>query len=233
MGWRKSGNAAVIIGILQDRNRKLQPPSYVVGMLHSIIKVLCYNTVIFRFTSFRLYEMHKLMPVFLIYEPIFANTSSFLSQIERCSRRLFSGSNGKLIFVLRVFVLRAVLEERIKLVNPGITVLLNGDWIPTLPLRVASIPRPLRGQMEPAGGMRLFPRAGVRFQDCTVLSLDDWRAGRGWLFVSIVSLSSLRDAVWPRIGLVLGVPAPTPTLWPYVRTATCRLSHLLEVEVEY
>jgi hypothetical protein len=39
------------------------------------------------------------------------------------NRLLFPlGSNGKLIFVLRVFDLRAVLEERIKLVNRGITV---------------------------------------------------------------------------------------------------------------
>jgi hypothetical protein len=49
---------------------------------------------------------------FSIYEPILAHTSSFLSHTDRCSRRLFSGSNGKLIFVLRVFALRAVLEER-------------------------------------------------------------------------------------------------------------------------
>jgi hypothetical protein len=57
-----------------------------------------------------------------IYEPIFAYTSSFLSQTDRCSRRLFSGSNGKIIFVLRVFALRAVLEDRMKLVNRGIPV---------------------------------------------------------------------------------------------------------------
>jgi hypothetical protein len=62
---------------------------------------------------------------FSIYEPIFTYTSSFLSQTDRCSRRLFSGSNGKLIVVLRVFVLRAVLEERIKLVNRGIPVMLT------------------------------------------------------------------------------------------------------------
>jgi hypothetical protein len=35
------------------------------------------------------------------------------------------GSNGKLIFVLQVFALQAVLEEQIKLVNQGITVLPN------------------------------------------------------------------------------------------------------------
>jgi hypothetical protein len=49
-----------------------------------------------RFTSFRSYEMHKLIPVF-----------QFTSQFS--NRSLFpSGSNGKLIFVLRVFALRAV-----------------------------------------------------------------------------------------------------------------------------
>jgi hypothetical protein len=76
------------------------------------------------FTSFRLYEMHKLIPFFFfsIYEPIFAHMSSFLSQTDRCSRRLFLGSNGKFIFVLRVFALQAVLEERMKLVNRGISV---------------------------------------------------------------------------------------------------------------
>jgi hypothetical protein len=59
---------------------------------------------------------------FSICEPFFACMSSFLSQADRCSRSLFSGSNGKLIFVLRVFALRAVLEDRIKLVNRGIPV---------------------------------------------------------------------------------------------------------------
>jgi hypothetical protein len=48
---------------------------------------------------------------------------SFFSQTDRCSRLLFSGSNGELIFVLRVFALRGVLEERIKLVIRGIPVL--------------------------------------------------------------------------------------------------------------
>jgi hypothetical protein len=72
-----------------------------------------------RLASFRLLEMHTCFP---IYEPIFAYTSSFLSQTDRCSRRLFSGSNGKLIFVVWVFTLQAVLEERIKLVNQRITV---------------------------------------------------------------------------------------------------------------
>jgi hypothetical protein len=55
---------------------------------------------------------------FSINEPIFACTSFFLSQTDCCSLRLFSGSNGKLIFVLRVFAERAVLEDRITLVKP-------------------------------------------------------------------------------------------------------------------
>jgi hypothetical protein len=50
-----------------------------------------------------------------------ANFRSYL--LPLANRSLFrSGSNEKLIFVLRVFALRAVLEERIKLVNRGITV---------------------------------------------------------------------------------------------------------------
>jgi hypothetical protein len=73
--------------------------------------------------EFSLIRDEQINTCFSIYEPIFAHTSSFLSQTDRCSRRLFSGSNGKLIFVLRVFVLRAVLEERIKLVNRGIPVI--------------------------------------------------------------------------------------------------------------
>jgi hypothetical protein len=74
--------------------------------------------------------MHKLIPVFFsIYEPIFAYTSSFLLQTDRCSRRLFSGSNGKLIFVLRVFALRAVLKEGIKLINRRITVLWSSGFV--------------------------------------------------------------------------------------------------------
>jgi hypothetical protein len=40
-----------------------------------------------------------------------------------------SGSNGKLIFVLQVFALRAVLEEQINLVNQGITVIVLFDSI--------------------------------------------------------------------------------------------------------
>jgi hypothetical protein len=62
-----------------------------------------------RFTSFRLYEINKLIPVFQF-------TSQF-SLIRAPSSRKPSVSNGKLILVLRVFALRAVLEERIKLVN--------------------------------------------------------------------------------------------------------------------
>jgi hypothetical protein len=66
---------------------------------------------------------------FSIYEPILANTSSFLSQTDRCFRRLFSGSNGKLIFVLRVFALREVWDDRLKLANRGIP----GNWNNEIP----------------------------------------------------------------------------------------------------
>jgi hypothetical protein len=63
------------------------------------------NTYFFNLrANFREYELHPL-----------ANRSLFGSNP--------SGSNGKLILVLWVFALRAVLEERIKLVNRGITVL--------------------------------------------------------------------------------------------------------------
>jgi hypothetical protein len=73
--------------------------------------------------EFSLIRDAQINTCFSVYEPIFAYTSSFLSQIDRCSRRLFSGSNGKLNFILWVFALPAVLEERIKLVNRGIIVL--------------------------------------------------------------------------------------------------------------
>jgi hypothetical protein len=59
---------------------------------------------------------------FSIYKPIFAYMSSFLSQTNRCSRHLFEGSNGKLVFALRIFALRVVLEEQIKLINQGFPV---------------------------------------------------------------------------------------------------------------
>jgi hypothetical protein len=72
-----------------------------------------------QFTNFPLYEMHKLIPFFNFR----ANFRSY-ELLPLANRSLFpSGSNGKLIFVLLVFALRAVLEERIKLVNRGITVL--------------------------------------------------------------------------------------------------------------
>jgi hypothetical protein len=73
--------------------------------------------------EFSLVRDAQINTCFSIYEPIFAYTSSFLSQTDRCSRRLFSGSNGKFIYVWRVFAKRAVLEERIKLVNREIPVL--------------------------------------------------------------------------------------------------------------
>jgi hypothetical protein len=69
-----------------------------------------------RFASFRLYEMHKLIPVFH-----FTSQFSLFELLPLANRslfqRIFSGSNGELILVLRVFAKRAVLEERIKLVN--------------------------------------------------------------------------------------------------------------------
>jgi hypothetical protein len=77
-----------------------------------------YEQSVYEFTLIRDAQIN----MFSIYEPIFACTSSFLSQTDRCSRRLFSGSNRKLIFVSRLFALRVVLEERIKLVNRGISV---------------------------------------------------------------------------------------------------------------
>jgi hypothetical protein len=64
--------------------------------------------------------MHNLIPVFFNLRANFR----LYELLPHANRSLFpSGSNGKLIFVLRVFALRAVLEERIKLVNRGITVL--------------------------------------------------------------------------------------------------------------
>jgi hypothetical protein len=78
-----------------------------------------------RLTCFRLYDMHKLIPVFQFTSQFFAYTSSFLSQIDRCFRCLCSGSNGKSIFVLRVFALRAVLEERIKFVKFVINIIVS------------------------------------------------------------------------------------------------------------
>jgi hypothetical protein len=47
----------------------------------------------------------------------------FYELLPLANRSLFpSGSNGKLIFALRVFALRAILDKRIKLVNRGINV---------------------------------------------------------------------------------------------------------------
>jgi hypothetical protein len=68
--------------------------------------------------------MHKLIPVFILR----ANARLY-ELLPLASVSLFpSGSNGKLVFVLRVFALRAVLEDRIKLVNRGVPVfsLFNG-----------------------------------------------------------------------------------------------------------
>jgi hypothetical protein len=73
--------------------------------------------------KFSLIQDAQINTYFSIYEPIFAYMSSFLSQTDHCSQLLFSGSNGELIFALQVFALRAVFEERIKLVSRRITVL--------------------------------------------------------------------------------------------------------------
>jgi hypothetical protein len=57
--------------------------------------------------SFRLYEMHKLIPVFQF-------TSQFSLTRAPSSRKPIivpSASSWKLIFVLQVFALQAVLEE--------------------------------------------------------------------------------------------------------------------------
>jgi hypothetical protein len=70
-----------------------------------------------RFTSFRLYKKHKLITVFNLR----ADFRSY-ELLPLANRSVFpSGSNEKLILILRVFALRAVLEEQIKLVNRGIT----------------------------------------------------------------------------------------------------------------
>jgi hypothetical protein len=67
--------------------------------------------------EFSLIRDAQINTCFSIYEPI------FYELLPLANRSLFpSGSNGKFIFVLRVFALRAVLEERIKLVNREITV---------------------------------------------------------------------------------------------------------------
>jgi hypothetical protein len=54
--------------------------------------------------EFSLLRDAQINTCFSVYEPIFSYTRSFLSETDRCSCR-------KLIFVLRVFALRAVLEE--------------------------------------------------------------------------------------------------------------------------
>jgi hypothetical protein len=73
-------------------------------------------------SEFSLIRDAQINTCFSIYKSIFTYTTSFLLQTDHCSWRLFSGSNGKLICVLRVFTLRAVLEEQIKLINQGIPV---------------------------------------------------------------------------------------------------------------
>jgi hypothetical protein len=67
------------------------------------------------FYEFSLTRDAQINICFSIYEPIFAK----YELLPLANRSLFPAvSNGKFIFVLRVFALRAVLVERIKLVNP-------------------------------------------------------------------------------------------------------------------
>jgi hypothetical protein len=60
-----------------------------------------------RFTSFHLYEMHKLISIFLLIRV----PSSHKPIV------VIGASSQKFIFALGVFALQAILEERIKLVN--------------------------------------------------------------------------------------------------------------------
>jgi hypothetical protein len=69
------------------------------------------------------------LPTKMLYAPVTspmrATCPSYLILLALITLTILgkeSGSYGILIFVLRVFILRAVLEERIKLVNRGITV---------------------------------------------------------------------------------------------------------------
>jgi hypothetical protein len=86
-----------------------------------------------RFTSFRLYDMHKLIPVFKF-------TSQFSLIRAPSSRKPIvvpGACSRKLISVLRLFALRAAWEELIKFVNRGITVLYFHDTTAPLLLGVS------------------------------------------------------------------------------------------------
>jgi hypothetical protein len=82
-------------------------------------KYRAHSTMSNRFTSFHLYEMHKLITVFQFMSQfsLIQAPSSSKPIVVPCA------SSRKLIFVLRVFASRAVLEEWIKVVNRGITVI--------------------------------------------------------------------------------------------------------------
>jgi hypothetical protein len=70
-------------------------PCFIVSFNYSNPSV--YEQLVYEFL---LMQDAQINTCFSIYDPIFAYTSSFLSQTDRCYLRLFSGSNGKLIFVL-------------------------------------------------------------------------------------------------------------------------------------
>jgi hypothetical protein len=79
----------------------------------SVYEQSVYEFLLIRDAQINIYLFFSSRANFRIYDEL----------LPLANRSLFpSGSNGKLIFVLRVFALRAVLEERIKLVNRGITV---------------------------------------------------------------------------------------------------------------
>jgi hypothetical protein len=84
------------------------------------------NTVIPRYTSIQITSFRFIRDAQINKKKLLFNLRANFFKYELlpfANRSLFSsGSNGKLIFVLRVFALRAVLEELIKLVNRGITV---------------------------------------------------------------------------------------------------------------
>jgi hypothetical protein len=67
--------------------------------------------------------MHKLKPVSQFTSQFLLTTAPSSHKPIIVPGAFFLGSNGKLIFILQVFTLKAVLEEQIKLINRGITVI--------------------------------------------------------------------------------------------------------------